>query len=618
MIAALRYELTRAQTALARGDFRRARARAEALLYDWAPDDLRAAALLVAADAAHATGAYRDALGHYGAFLSLRDRGPNAAHAAVQMGWAQLREGQRDAARLSWAAMADRFPDDARAPIVLVLAAEIAIQDGDTVTAIPLLDRVIGEFPSSEHAGTARLSRSILALRQQREERAAEDLEEVIRSHGTSAVDARSRTLHAVGIPDGKAARSTSAAAGGVAATAPSRHQAGASNDPLAQFATAFLRSGDPGSAPYVLHGLSLVGAVDRGWSDFTVATLVHRLAAGWPSYPAAPELLGRVASAAASAGQWPIARRTYDVLSARYRGTSFTSAAAVTLAETLMRAGAPAEARAYLGDAIAAGGDIRARALLALAEIEAGLGNRSAALAAYDRVAREHPHVERSVTSLLSHARLLESAGQPDGARSLLERVVEASEGDVAGEAAYRIAGILSAQGREEAAADWYMTAAYVAQGSRWERPGLLGAVRAFTALDQTDEALIAYRKAIAMPMTVEPGGAVSEVSASPLLAGQPGQRPSGDAVGDVSLRLADALRRAGSHETALEMYLSIARAGRGPAAPRALVGAIGSLVAAGNRAYAEAIYQRLLESGTSDPALLAEARRTIDRLSP
>jgi tetratricopeptide (TPR) repeat protein len=274
--------------------------------------------------------------------------------------------------------------------------------------------------------------------------------------------------------------------------------------------------------------------------------------------------------------------------------------------------------ARAYLGDAIAAGGDIRARALLALAEIEAGLGNRSAALAAYDRVAREHPHVERSVTSLLSHARLLESAGQPDGARSLLERVVEASEGDVAGEAAYRIAGILSAQGREEAAADWYMTAAYVAQGSRWERPGLLGAVRAFTALDQTDEALIAYRKAIAMPMTVEPGGAVSEVSASPLLAGQPGQRPSGDAVGDVSLRLADALRRAGSHETALEMYLSIARAGRGPAAPRALVGAIGSLVAAGNRAYAEAIYQRLLESGTSDPALLAEARRAIDRLSP
>jgi tetratricopeptide (TPR) repeat protein len=138
---------------------------------------------------------------------------------------------------------------------------------------------------------------------------------------------------------------------------------------------------------------------------------------------------------------------------------------------------------------------------------------------------------------------------------------------------------------------------------------------VRSFTALDQTDEALIAYRKAIAMAMAVDPRGAMPEVSASPLLAGQ---RQSGDAVNDVSFRLADALLRAGNHETALEMYLSVARTAGGPAAPRALVGAIRSLVAAGNRAYAEAIYQRLLESGKSDPGLLAEARRTLHGLSP
>jgi tetratricopeptide (TPR) repeat protein len=345
------------------------------------------------------------------------------------------------------------------------------------------------------------------------------------------------------------------------------------------------------------------------------VATLVHRLVDGWPSYPAAPALLARVAASAASAGQWPIAHRAYEALSARYRGSPIASTAGVDLAETLVRAGARTEARAYLEDAVAGGGDTAPRALLLLAGIEEALGNRREALVAYDRVLREHPRVERSVSSLLSHAQLLESSGQPDGARSLLQRIVDASDGEVAGEASYRIAGILSAQGQEAAAVEWYMTAAYVAEGSRWERPSLLGAVRSFTALDRTHEALIAYRKAMARPTAVGPRDAMPEVSASPALA----QRQGGDGIGDVSLRLAEALRRAGDHQAALEMYLTVARlTAGGPAAPRALLGAIRSLVAVGNRTLAEAIYRRLLESGDTDPALLAEARKTIRGIFP
>ena len=121
--------------ALARGEFHRARRAAEALLYDWAPHDLRVGALLVACDAAYAMRSYRDALVHYRELLSLQDSGPQAAHAALQAAWAQLRAGQRDAARLSWLQTADRFPGDPRAPLALVLAAELAVQAGDTATA---------------------------------------------------------------------------------------------------------------------------------------------------------------------------------------------------------------------------------------------------------------------------------------------------------------------------------------------------------------------------------------------------------------------------------------------------------------------------------------------------
>jgi TolA-binding protein len=358
-----------------------------------------------------------------------------------------------------------------------------------------------------------------------------------------------------------------------------------------------------------VLHGLSLVGAGDRGWSDTVVATLVRRLADGWPSYPAAPALLARVATAAAAAGQWPIARPASEALIARYPGSPSTAKARVDLAEVLARAGATTEARAHLEDAIATGGDTAPRALLLLAELEEAMGNRREALAAYDRVLREHSHVERSVSSLLSHARLLESSGQHDLARSLLQRIVDASDGEVAAEASYRIARILSAQGQDTAAVEWYMTAAYVAEGSQWERPSLLGATRSFTALNQTGEAMIAYRKLTARPAAGGARDAMPAVAASPALAGE-----HQEGIGDAAFRLAEALQRAGDHDAALEMYLTAAhQMAGGPAAPRALLGAIRTLVAAGDRLAAEAIYRRLLELGETDPALLAEARKAI-----
>jgi hypothetical protein len=98
---------------------------------------------------------------------------------------------------------------------------------------------------------------------------------------------------------------------------------------------------------------------------------------------------------------------------------------------------------------------------------------------------------------------------------------------------------------------------------------------------------------------------------AASPPLA-EP--RAPRDGTPDASLQAADALQRAGEHEAALDMYLTVAHRTRGaPTASRALLGAIRCLVAIDDRPAAEAIYRRLLESGDTDPALLADARKTI-----
>ena len=86
----------------------------------------------------------------------------------------------------------------------------------------------------------------------------------------------------------------------------------------------------------------------------------------------------------------------------------------------------------------------------------------------------------------------------------------------------------------------------------------------------------------------------------------------PNGD--GGASLRLAEGLERTGDHDAALDQYLRAAHQTRGsPTASRALLGAIRSLIAIGDRLGAEAIYRRLLESADTDPAVLTDARKTI-----
>jgi TolA-binding protein len=608
--------LTLAQLDLATRDFERAHRRAEALLGTPAPDAVRAEALLVAADAAQAMRSYSLAIERYREFLSMNESAPGAPRVAMALGWAELRQEQRDGARRTWTDIARTFPDDPRAPLALLLAAEIASRAGDVQETRRLLDRLIADYPSSRYARLARMNRSILVLGEGREEEALADLRTVVES-GQAAIADRRTLAEALAVPGAEARLEGPwllpdlASAGvdlssddGPSAAVPERM-------PLERFAAALVATaGGSEAGARVLHGLVLLAAQDSDWSGRLPGSLVYRLVDAFPSYPAAPGLLARFAAATASARQWPIARDAYEKLAARYPA-ALGAAASVHLAEALFRTGATAEARARLEQAMTAarGDELDGRAWLLLAEVNEALDDRRAALAAYERLRRDHPDVDRTIPSLLSHARLLQDFGHREDARPLLETVVERAEGVVLAEASYRLADVLSAEGRHAAAVEWFMTAAYSSDGSTWRAPALLGAGRSLTAVGETEQALIVYRKLLESLGRTRDGDGVPAASSPDGMA--PHDR---ETTGEAAYRIAEILRGAGRSDKALDMYLTAARLSPGsPRERRALLGLVQSFVAVGDRPSAEIVYRRLLESSATEAEILAEARKAL-----
>jgi tetratricopeptide (TPR) repeat protein len=537
--------LVRAETELARRNFAQARRHAEAVLQMSVAPATRAAALLVVADASYAQESYRIAAARYGQFLSERPDAPEAARVAMALGWAQLRLGDREQARQSWTRLADQRPGDPRAPLALALAAELASQTGDTVTSRRLLDRILAHYPSSSYAAPARLSRSVLALRRQHEDEALRDLDAAIRTSETSAIDQRRRLHHALS--------ATGAEAGLEAAT-----PAASSQRTLEQLARIFLDGRHRERDPYLLHGLTLLAARDRGWSDTLTAALAGRLVEDFPSHGAAPPLLARVGAAAAAAGQWPVARRAYDTLLARAPVAVTDRSTRLAAAEAHLRTGATAQARAQLEQSAAAGGEQAPRALLLLAELHTTAGERAAA-------------------------------------RAVLRRAVERSTGEAAAEAGYRLGEMARTEGQHAAAVESYTKAAHAAKGSRWARLSLLGAGASLTALQEPKKALATYWQLIPRRPGIDP---VADREAS----------------GEAAYRAGAILRDAGLHREALDMFVTSAHLTAGlPAERRALVGALQCLVATGDRASARKIYRRLADSGTTEAPLLAQAREAL-----
>jgi tetratricopeptide (TPR) repeat protein len=245
-------------------------------------------------------------------------------------------------------------------------------------------------------------------------------------------------------------------------------------------------------------------------------------------------------------------------VLLGRYPTSEPSNAARVEFAELLLRFDAKVEARDQLREVVAAG--IRTpRTFLLLAQVE-------------------------------------EALGEPRRARPLLQHIVESSDGELASEAAYRLGRLLSADGRHADALEWHMTAAYVAEGSRWARQALLEAGRCLRELQQPKEALIVYRKLVPTASMRRP--------------------EDRETTGEAAYRIGEILHEVGDEEAALDMYLSAANlVPDTPTARRALFGAVRSFAMIGDRQSAVAIYRRLMESSGSDAAQLAETRRMLLR---
>ncbi len=526
-------------------EFARARDGARKLQADAAaPAEIRAAASVLGGEAAYWARDYAQAVALYSGFLSSHPAQPEAPMVSLALGWAELRSGKPDAARQRWTRFAQQAQSDPRAPEALVLAAELAGRAGDWAGAQSLLDQVVDRYPNSEYAEVATLNRAILAVRGGR---AADSLPElgrlvnrgVVSPYVGRARSARGAALLATGKP-ADAERDFQAALGlgetgiaqvglGSASFARGQWDAAARQfaeardagtgpvdvaagyglaavlfnqrkiEEFKQVATPLVAGPvDPVTTPRLIQGLAAVAVEEKRWSD--ARTLTLRLADQFPRFDGTQPALSQLAAAAGRGGEWTLSRDMYAKLNERFPGSTTSAGNRLDYAEALLRTGGAAEARRALeaGNAPGAAPPPSTRAAMLLAEAQEATGDRAAALATYARVAAAGTAKEKA-SGLLGQGRLLAADGKWDEARGSLEQALDAGDGAVAAEAAYRLGEGYRATGKAQDAADMYMTAAYLTADSPWARRALVGAGQAFTALKQNDAAVIVYRKLLA-----------------------------------------------------------------------------------------------------------------------
>lgn len=462
----------------------------------WDPADaMRGPALLLAGNAAYALRLYDHAADRYDQFVSTQGLSPDAPQATLAQGWAELRLGRLDRAQRTWSQIARRFPGDERAPLGLLLTAHAAVQAEDLPSAQQWLDQLVSRYPRSPSAGVGRLSRSILAVRMGREQDAAPDLRELLRTQQLCAAQERHALL--VGLVSA-GADAPLMRVNGHDCDAP------AGSRPLERFAAPFLNgAGDPETTPIVLHALVTLGVEDKRWGE--VRVLSGNLVTGYPTYAPTTGLLVRVAGQAAADREWPVVRSAYEQILARDPGSPLSAKARLDFVESLLRTDAPGLAQTQL-EQVARADQTREqtpRRLFLVGEVSETLGRPQDALAAYERLGREFPLAEWTAESLLPRARLLQATGQRRQARALLEEIAKGSQGDVFGEAAFRLAESLSTDGQHALAVKWYLTAAYVDTNSPWGQRAQLGAVQGLLATGDRAAADAIYRRMLSSGAT-------------------------------------------------------------------------------------------------------------------
>lgn len=508
--------------------------------------DLRAAVLILQGEAAYAAGDQPTAAAAYRrALVEFPDR-PEAPALRLALAWTALRQGQRDDARRQFLEFAAGVPaEDPRGVDALVLASELALADGSLDAGRELLDRVIATAPTHPRTDFARLNRGFLALRTGDHTTAQTVLGEWLRQAPFPPLVGRAHAALGVSLLEtGKpadAAREFAAARKegltalptlglGVAALVENRTDdaakllqqardegaasvAAAAEYGLAvlafdrgdrkgfrQTAAAMLRHAPHGpGAPALLYVLTGLAAEDKDWPNALADA--RRLATDFADADVADDGLFRAGAGAAEAHVWPVAYDALGLLRQRFPASPFVEDSRVTFAEAQVETGHAADARQSMEAFVnASPADPRAgRALLVLARAREATGDRAGALQAYGRAAQDGTALAWSGERLLDYGRLLAQDHRWSDARPVLERALQGADAAKAGAVAVALGDTYEGEAQHLAAAEYYMTAAYLAPESPEGRRAMLAAARAFAALKQGDAAAIVYRKLLA-----------------------------------------------------------------------------------------------------------------------
>jgi len=505
--------------------------------------DARVAALLLRGEAAYHGGDHVTAAAAFRRVFVEFPTHPAAPAARLGLAWSLLRHDRLDDSRREFLEFVQAAPNDPRAPDALELASELALRnDADREEAGKLLERVISTFPQAPRTEFARLNRAILMVRMGDVGAAQPALRDWIRRAPFPPLVGRAQSaLGAALLASGRPAEAASAftqaktegvgalATLGLGATALAQGQF----EPATRQLTEARDTGTADVAAVASYGLAVVAFQKGGGKDFkqpalaalgvapkgrmaprllyvltgiaveekdwpTALTNAKRLIDEFPTDDAADDALERVGSGAATAGAWPVAAEAYSLLETRFPKSPFVESGRVALAEAQVESGKPEAARAALEQAVIVSPS-DSRAWVALARARDASGDRAGALDAYARGVKDGGADALRPEAALGYGRLLTQEKRWSEARGTLERLMKSDDKAVIAAASSAIGETYQGEGDNLAAAEYYMTAAYVAPDSPAGRRGLLAAGASFTALKQIDAAEVVYRKLIA-----------------------------------------------------------------------------------------------------------------------
>jgi TolA-binding protein len=525
-------------------EFAQAQRDLRALLAQPITSENRAAALLLAGEAAYYAGDYAASVAFFRTFVDEFERHAAVPSARISIAWAELRRGNDADARALFQDFARQRPDAPEAPDALVLAAELAAKAGDTGSAVDLLTRMQSQYSGHPRTDIARLNIAILHLRAGRVGDAQTTLQELVSSSGSSPLvgrahealgvarlqaklpsEARAEFITARNEIGGGLARLGLGAAAvalrqwdeAVTALKEAREvgsvQVGAAADQLLaklafergqreEFKKAVGSLVTAGHAPANLqYALVVLTVGDRAWDEALEAA--RRLVAEHPKDATADSALARLGLAAAADKRWKIAQEAFTLLRAQYRQSPFVEATFQQALEAQIEAGGYAAAREMLEEAVKAapGGPRAARAWFLLAQAREAGGDRPGAIEAYARAARDGQGPEWTTEVRLRYIRLLLEDKRWKDARAALRPVIKDSDPAIATEAAFYEGETYRGEGDPAAAVLSYMNAAYLAPESPFGRRALLMAGDSYVMLKQPDSAMIAYNKLLSQP---------------------------------------------------------------------------------------------------------------------